>query len=81
MAAMEKVADEVHASFDLRTGPLLKAVLFTGGKRPYLFLASHHIVVDGVSWRILLDDLEVAYQQSARGEPVDLGGRTTSFLD
>jgi non-ribosomal peptide synthase protein (TIGR01720 family) len=81
MVAMEKVADEVHASFDLRTGPLLKAVLFTGGTRPYLFLASHHIVVDGVSWRILLDDLEVAYQQSARGEPVDLGGKSTSFLD
>ncbi|TWP53632.1 amino acid adenylation domain-containing protein [Lentzea tibetensis] len=81
MAAMEKVADEVHASFDLLTGPLLKAVLFTGRGQPYLFLASHHIVVDGVSWRILLDDLEVAYQQSARGEPVDLGGKTTSFLD
>ncbi|WP_112267764.1 non-ribosomal peptide synthase/polyketide synthase [Lentzea terrae] len=82
MAAMEKAADEVHASFDLRTGPLLKAVLFTVARgRPYLFLAAHHIVVDGVSWRVLLDDLDLAYRQSARGEPVDLGGKTTSFLD
>ncbi|MEU3648454.1 non-ribosomal peptide synthase/polyketide synthase [Lentzea sp. NPDC034063] len=75
MAAMEEVADAVHAGFDLRTGPLLKAVLFTGGERPFLFLAAHHVVVDGVSWRILLDDLELAYQQA------DLGERTTSFVD
>jgi non-ribosomal peptide synthase protein (TIGR01720 family) len=38
-------------------------------------------VVDGVSWRILLDDLEVAYRQAARGETVDLGPKTTSFRD
>jgi non-ribosomal peptide synthase protein (TIGR01720 family) len=83
MAAMEDVANEVHASFDLGHGPLLKAVLFTVGadRKSYLFLAAHHAVVDGVSWRILLDDLDVAYQQAARGGPVDLGGKTTSFLD
>ncbi|HEX6355904.1 non-ribosomal peptide synthase/polyketide synthase [Actinophytocola sp.] len=83
MAAMEEVADEVHASFDLGHGPLLKAVLFTMGadRKTYLLLAAHHVVVDGVSWRILLDDLDVAYQQAVRGGPVDLGGKTTSFLD
>jgi amino acid adenylation domain-containing protein/non-ribosomal peptide synthase protein (TIGR01720 family) len=83
MAAMEEVANEVHASFDLGHGPLLKAVLFTVGadRTTYLFLAAHHAVVDGVSWRILLDDLDVAYQQATRGDSVDLGGKTTSFLD
>jgi amino acid adenylation domain-containing protein/non-ribosomal peptide synthase protein (TIGR01720 family) len=82
-AAMEKVADEIHASFDLGSGPLLKVVLFVsaGPWRPYLFLVAHHLVVDGVSWRILLDDLDTAYQQSARGELIDLGAKTTSFRD
>jgi amino acid adenylation domain-containing protein/non-ribosomal peptide synthase protein (TIGR01720 family) len=81
--AMEKVADDVHLSFDLAAGPLLKAVLFaTGpGRRPYLFLVAHHLVVDGVSWRILLDDLDTAYRQATRGEPVRLGSKTTSFRD
>jgi non-ribosomal peptide synthase protein (TIGR01720 family) len=80
---MEKVADEVHASFDLYRGPLLRAVLFaTGtGRRPYLLLVAHHLAVDGVSWRILLDDLDTAYGQALRGEPVDLGPKTTSFRD
>jgi non-ribosomal peptide synthase protein (TIGR01720 family) len=83
MADMQKVADDIHASFDLRRGPLLKAALFTrgDGQAPYLFLAAHHLVVDGVSWRILLDDLDTAYQQAAAGEPIDLGTPTTSFRD
>jgi amino acid adenylation domain-containing protein/non-ribosomal peptide synthase protein (TIGR01720 family) len=82
-AVMEKIADEVHASFDLGSGPLLKTVLFVlgGGRRPYLFLAAHHLVIDGVSWRILLDDLDRAYQQAVRREAVDLGAKTTSFRD
>lgn len=34
-----------------------------GGQR--LLLVIHHLVVDGVSWRILLEDLQRAYQQSS----------------
>ncbi len=81
--AMEKIADEVHAGFDLDRGPLLRAVLFSRGPGapPYLFLVAHHLVVDGVSWRILLDDLDTAYRQALRGEPVRLGPKTTSYRD
>ncbi|MGW4943412.1 non-ribosomal peptide synthase/polyketide synthase [Actinoplanes sp. NPDC004185] len=82
-AALEKVAEDVHASFDLHRGGLLRAVLFDrgDGRRPYLLLVVHHLVVDGVSWRILLDDLETAYGQLTRGGPVDLGARTTSVQE
>ncbi|QQQ79105.1 non-ribosomal peptide synthase/polyketide synthase [Saccharothrix sp. 6-C] len=73
-AELERVADEVHSSFDLATGPLVRAVLFQG-EQPLLLLVGHHLVVDGVSWRILLDDLETAY----RGE--DLGAKTTSYQE
>ncbi|ALG07358.1 non-ribosomal peptide synthetase [Kibdelosporangium phytohabitans] len=79
-ADMEEVADSVHASFDLGSGPLLKAVLFDG-PAPHLLLVAHHLVVDGVSWRVLLDDLDTAYQQALRGDPADLGPKTTSFRD
>ncbi|PSM45369.1 non-ribosomal peptide synthetase [Streptomyces dioscori] len=47
----------------------------------FLLLVAHHLVVDAVSWRILADDLEAAYRQAVRGEPVSLGERTTSFRD
>ncbi|HVQ92284.1 MAG TPA: amino acid adenylation domain-containing protein [Mycobacteriales bacterium] len=83
LAAMEQAADDLHASLDLRRGPLLKAMLFNRGpgRRPMLFVAVHHLVVDGVSWRILLDDLETAYRQAASGGPIDLGAKTTSVQE
>ncbi|HXL89166.1 MAG TPA: amino acid adenylation domain-containing protein, partial [Streptosporangiaceae bacterium] len=82
-AVMEKVANDVHRSFNLATGPLFKAVLFARGPEqgPYLFLVAHHLVIDVVSWRILLDDLDVAYRQVVDRAPVDLGPATTSFPD
>ncbi|EPH43217.1 putative Linear gramicidin synthase subunit D [Streptomyces aurantiacus JA 4570] len=52
-----------RASMDPRTGPLLRAVWVDAGpERPgRLVLIAHHLVVDGVSWRVLLDDVEHAY--------------------
>ncbi|MEW1749997.1 non-ribosomal peptide synthase/polyketide synthase [Streptomyces angustmyceticus] len=81
--AMEKAADDLHSGFDIGQGPLLRAALFTGDPdRPaFLLLVAHHLVVDAVSWRILLDDLETAYQQAAAGSAVTLDERTTAFRD
>ncbi|QNE17016.1 amino acid adenylation domain-containing protein [Kribbella qitaiheensis] len=67
-----------HTGFDLAQGPLVAAVPV--GDRA-LRLVVHHLVVDGVSWRILLDDLDRAYRQVVSGAPVDLGPRTTSFKE
>ncbi|MCA1682348.1 MAG: condensation domain-containing protein, partial [Actinobacteria bacterium] len=80
---MARVAEEVHSSFDLGRPPLLRAVLFDlgAGQRPALFVVVHHLVVDGVSWRILLEDLDAAYRQVVRGKGVRLGLKTTSFRD
>ncbi|MGW7486404.1 non-ribosomal peptide synthase/polyketide synthase [Streptomyces sp. NPDC054786] len=80
---MEKAADDLHSGFDIGRGPLLRAALFTGDPdRPaFLLLVAHHLVVDAVSWRILLDDLENAYQQAAAGQAITLDERTTAFRD
>jgi amino acid adenylation domain-containing protein/non-ribosomal peptide synthase protein (TIGR01720 family) len=82
-AAIASVTAAVHTSFDIAWGPLLKAVLFDfGGRRwPVLLLAVHHLVVDGVSWRILLEDLDTAYQQVDRGDTAVLEQKTTAFRD
>ncbi|MQA57043.1 non-ribosomal peptide synthetase, partial [Pseudomonas piscis] len=43
----------------LQEGPLLRGVLLTlADQSQRLLLAIHHLVVDGVSWRILLEDLQ-----------------------
>ncbi|WP_186762711.1 non-ribosomal peptide synthase/polyketide synthase [Lentzea tibetensis] len=82
-SAMRDISANVHAGFDLAGGPLLKAVLFRfpGDRRPVLLLAVHHLVVDGVSWRILLEDVNATYQQLVAGEPVNIEQKTTAFRD
>ncbi len=70
---------QVGASMDLATGPLMRSVVFEMEDSVRLLIAIHHLVVDGVSWRILLEDLETAYQQIQSGQPVQLPEKTHSF--
>jgi len=60
---------------------LLRLALFTLGptQAPRLFITIHHLLIDIVSWRILLEDLQTAYQQLQQGQSVRLPDRTTSF--
>ena len=44
-----------------------------------LALIIHHLAVDGVSWRILLEDLNIAWAQHHSGQPVELPAGGTSF--
>ena len=61
-AAIEAVANEVHDSLDLAAGKLLGAAYMSTADGARLLVVVHHLVVDGVSWRILLDDLLNVYE-------------------
>lgn len=79
--AIETTASELQASLNLSHGTLLRVGCFDlGASKPSrLLIVIHHLVVDGVSWRILLEDLQTAYQQLSQKEPVVLPAKTTSF--
>ncbi|HEX6045284.1 MAG TPA: amino acid adenylation domain-containing protein, partial [Pyrinomonadaceae bacterium] len=77
--ALETIADETQAQIDLGSGVLLRVVLFENGERQRLLIAIHHLVVDGLSWRVLLEDLGRVYRQLQRGEHVSFPPRTTSY--
>jgi non-ribosomal peptide synthase protein (TIGR01720 family) len=78
--AMHAATVAAQARIDLAEGPLVSAVLFRcDGEPDRLLLAVHHLVVDGVSMRVLLEDLETAYRDVRDGRPVALPERTLSF--
>lgn len=55
--------DTLQREIDLERGPLVRALVATladGAVR--VFVAIHHLIVDGVSWRIVLEDLHTAYE-------------------
>nr|QEO74426.1 condensation domain-containing protein [uncultured bacterium] len=81
VGARAQAVDFLQASLDLERGPLARAAFLDlgAGEPPRLLLVFHHLAVDGVSWRILLEDLGSAYLQLSRGQEARLPARTTSF--
>ncbi len=79
--AFEAAASELQASFNLGSEPLVRVALFDLGedKPNRLLFIIHHLLVDVGSWRILLEDLETAYQQLSQGQAIKLAPKTTSF--
>ena len=67
----------------LSHGPVWQIVLFSlGPQQPQrLLLILHHLVVDGVSWRILLGDLFTLYHQYLADHELQLPPKTTAFQD
>ncbi|MGC7096209.1 amino acid adenylation domain-containing protein [Amycolatopsis lurida] len=80
---IEAAIREARTGLSITGGPMIRFVLFDAGPEEpaRLLVVAHHLVVDGVSWRVLLADLESGYRQASRGADVDLGARTTSFQD
>ena len=79
--ALEATASELQASLNLAEGSLMRVALFEmGDNQPNrLLIVIHHLAVDGVSWRILLEDFQQVYQQLSQGEAVQLSPKTLSF--
>ena len=73
-------ADAATDRLDPAAGTMLQAVLFRGPD-DLLLLVAHHLAVDGVSWHILVDDLEQAWAAAEAGEPVALAPPVTSLAD
>jgi len=78
---LQEICSEVQRSFDLEKGPLLRAAVVHGKKKDWLLLCIHHLVVDGVSWRILLEDIMDGYRKGKAGEEIHLPAKTTSFQE
>lgn len=78
---LAREAGRPRSASRLAEEPLFEAVVVDTGAadRHRLLLSAHHMVVDGVSWRVLLEDLADVYGQLRDGDPVDLGARTTPF--
>ncbi len=79
--ALETAAARLQASLDLGRGPLARFGYFDlgRGRPPRLLIAVHHLVVDAVSWSILLTDLERVCRRLARGRAGGLPPKTTSY--
>ncbi len=76
-------ATEIQQGLAPENGELLRAVLIqptaASGLSPRLLIVIHHLVVDGISWRVLLQDIELLYSQWQQGKPLQTAAKTSSF--
>jgi natural product biosynthesis luciferase-like monooxygenase protein/non-ribosomal peptide synthase protein (TIGR01720 family) len=78
--SLQNAANQLQASLDLEHGPLVRAAHIKMGEgipSRWLMIV-HHLVVDGISWRVLLEDLQIGYRQLQAGGSVHLPPKTSS---
>ena len=80
-ARIEAKTAELQTSLNLTDGPLVRLAWFDHGpsRSGRLLLIVHHMAIDTVSWRILLDDFMATYRNLRMGQPPRLPAKTTSF--
>ena len=78
---IEQVCRNRQASISLSNGPMFKVVLFNTPDYDAILMVCHHLVVDGVSWRVLLEDFNTAYGQAVEGKAITLPAKTHSFKE
>ncbi|MFE7483857.1 amino acid adenylation domain-containing protein [Streptomyces sp. NPDC057552] len=76
-APLEECVERATEGLDPDNGVMLRAVWRRADRQ--LVLVAHHVVIDGVSWRILMDDLATAWRRYTAEEPVELPPTGTSF--
>ncbi|MCY9248299.1 non-ribosomal peptide synthetase, partial [Bacillus haynesii] len=76
-----ELATGIQKKSSIRKGKLVHLGIFRADEGDHLLIAIHHLVVDGVSWRILFEDFETLYLQALKDEPLDIGYKTDSYQE
>ncbi|MEM8677503.1 MAG: amino acid adenylation domain-containing protein, partial [Cyanobacteria bacterium P01_G01_bin.67] len=76
-----RIVNELQSSFNLSAAPLFKIAWFKLGSNQAdrLLIIAHHLIIDGVSWRIIIEDLQTIYQQLEQEQEILLPPKTTSW--
>ncbi len=79
-AAIKAIAQSLNENMNVWEGPLFQVAAFDlGPQHPlHLFVLVSHLIADGVSFDILMEDLDTACRQLAQGKPIRLLPKTTS---
>ncbi|MDC8004718.1 amino acid adenylation domain-containing protein [Aureisphaera galaxeae] len=78
---MAAIGENVQSGLELEAGNIFKIVHFQLETSDRIALVCHHLVVDGISWRILVEDLEQLYNQYANNQKATLPQKSNSFKD
>ncbi|MGX5439996.1 amino acid adenylation domain-containing protein [Bacillus thuringiensis] len=76
---VSQLATNIQKEISITDGKMMKLCIFKTNQGDHLLIIIHHLVIDGVSWRILFEDFETLYRQATLGKKLDLGFKADSF--
>lgn len=77
--AIQNIGNQLQSAFELEKGGLCKLGHVRSKSHDYIILVAHHLVIDGVSWRILIEDLIALYSNELQGKQEALPLKTDSY--
>lgn len=82
LQAINRLGYRLKSSISLKHSRLFQGSLFILAEdEQYLLLSAHHLVIDGISWRIILQDIDKLIRQHINGEPPVLPSKTSSYKE
>ena len=75
----EAECENLQSVCNLENGPLVRAAIFRLEDADHILITIHHLVIDGVSWRILMEDIPKVYQMCCTNCTIELPKKTASF--
>jgi len=79
ISEMKDICDKMQCSLDIEKGDLTKLALFRYNNKQYVFIVMHHLIVDSVSWYILLNDFERYIDQILNGDISSISANRSSI--
>ncbi len=79
LTKMAEISEVQQRVLNLEEGPLMAVVFFALGESGKMLIVIHHLAVDGISWRIIIEDFVTIYQQLETQKPLQLPPKTSSF--
>lgn len=76
---MQRIGSEIQSTIDIENGPLFRVGHFRLADGDRIALIIHHLVVDGVSWRIILEDFTTVFEAFTQDKTPELPLKTDSF--
>ena len=78
---IKDISTSLQKEVSLEEGRLIKLGVFRTKQGDYLLIVVHHMVIDGVSWRILIEDLNTCYECIEKGNTIKLPKKTLSYKE
>jgi amino acid adenylation domain-containing protein/non-ribosomal peptide synthase protein (TIGR01720 family) len=75
---IKSIIIKIEKSLNLESGPVISCAYFHSNKKQYLFITMHHLITDGISWQIALNDLD--HYLTSNEQNLDISNYTNDYF-